>query len=178
MSPASNRWRVAWQSRWAFVPVLLMSGTVVGAAIAVTVAVSERGALAAEPDYYRRGAAYDDWKRQVAANGALRWVVTPEVVPARVGTGARLELSVADKHGIALEGAAVRAEVVPIVDADARCAVTLPESSPGIYAADVPLRIGGQWEIRATVEWKGRTWSDRMRRSVTFRAAPKMARQP
>jgi nitrogen fixation protein FixH len=173
-----TRWQVIWQARWALVPVLLMSGTVVGAAVAVTVAVSERGALAAEPDYYRRGAAYDDWKRQVAANGALRWVVTPEIVPARVGPGARIELSVTDKHGIALEGAAVRAEVVPIVDADARCTVELAELSPGIYGADVPLRIGGQWEIRATVEWKGKTWSDRMRRSVSFRAAPKEQVRP
>jgi hypothetical protein len=156
------------ENRWAFVPVVMMLGTVVGAVVVVTVAVMDRSALATEPDYYRRGAAYDAWKRQVAANGALRWVVTPAIVPARSGTGARLELSVADKHGIPIAGAAVRAEVIPIRDADARCDVTLAETSPGRYGVDVPMRVGGQWEIRATVDWKGMTWSDRMRRSVTF----------
>ena len=69
---------------------------------------------------------------------------------------------------VALEGAAVRAEIIPIRDADARCDVALAEMAPGRYGVDVPLRVGGQWEIRATIDWKGKTWSDRMRRSVTF----------
>ena len=156
------------ENRWAFVPVVMMLGTVASAVVVVTVAVGDRSALATEPDYYRRGAAYDAWKQQVAANGALRWVVTPAIVSAQAGSGARLELSMADKHGIALEGAAVRAEIIPIREADARCDVALAEMAPGRYGVDVPLRVGGQWEIRATVDWKGKTWSDRMRRAVTF----------
>lgn len=156
------------EHRWALVPVAMMLATVAGAVVLVTVAVGDRSALATEPDYYRRGAAYDAWKQQVAANGALRWVVTPAILPAQAGAGARLELSVADRHGISLEGAAVRAEIIPIRDADARCNLSLAEVAPGRYGVDVPLRVGGQWEIRATVEWKGKTWSDRMRRSVRF----------
>lgn len=162
------------RNRWAFVPVAMLGATVLGAVLVVTLAVNDRGATAAEPDYYRRAVAWDEWKVQLARNGALRWVVTPEFVPAAGGSGlARLELSVADKHGVPIERASVHAEVVPIREADARVRVAMPEGAPGRYGADVPIRVGGLWEIRATVEWKGQTYVDRVRRTVRFgKAAP------
>lgn len=157
------------RNRWAFVPAAMLSCTIVGAVLVVTLAVNDRGATAAEPDYYRKATAWDRWKEQLARNGALRWVVTPEFVPAAGGTGlARLELSVADKHAVPIEHAVVRAEVVPIRDADSRVDLALPEVSPGRYGADVPLRLGGLWEIRTTVEWKGQRYVDRVRRSLDF----------
>lgn len=160
------------EHRWALVPVGLLAMAVAAAVLVVTFVVGERGATAAEPDYYRKGAAWDDWKRQVAENGVLRWTVTPDVVAAHGGNGlARLELHVVDKHSIPLEGAVVRAEVIPIGDADGRAALLLAESAPGTYGADLPVRVGGLWEIRSTVEWKGQRYCDRVRRNVSFGAA-------
>ena len=157
------------RNRWALVPVGMLAATVVGAVLVVTLAVNDRGAAAAEPDYYRKATAWDEWKEQLARNGALRWVVTPEFGPAAGGSGlARLELTVADKHGVPIEHASVRAEVVPIRDADARVELPLAEGAAGRYGADVPLRTGGLWEIRTTVEWKGQRYVDRVRRSVRF----------
>lgn len=162
------------RNRWAFVPIAMIGATVVGAVLVVTMAVNDRGATAAEPDYYRKAVAWDEWKEQLARNGSLRWVVTPELAPASGGSGlARLELSVADKHGVPIERASVRAEVIPIRDADARIQLLMAEGAPGRYGADVPLRVSGQWEIRTTVEWKGQTYVDHFRRSLRFgRAVP------
>lgn len=156
-------------NRWAFVPVVVLGTTVLSAVAVVTLAVNDRGATAAEPDSYRKGAAWDDWKRQLAENGALRWVLTPEIVAGSPGSGfARLEMAVADKNAVPIAGAAVRVEVIPIKDGDSRVEVVLPESAAGRYGADVPLRVGGVWEIRSTVEWKGKRYCDRVRRNVAF----------
>ncbi|MEI6474207.1 MAG: FixH family protein [Planctomycetota bacterium] len=157
-------------NRWAFVPVIMLSTVVAAAVLVVLFAVNERGATAAEPDYYRKGAAWDDWKRQLALNGVLRWVVTPSIVPSTSATGlARLELTVADRHGMPIEGAVVRADVIPILDGDARVTLTLTHDGSGRYSAELPLRIGGQWEIRSTIEWRGNRFCDRVRRTVEFR---------
>jgi hypothetical protein len=157
------------RNRWALVPVGVLAATVASAVLVVTLAVNERNATAAEPDSYRKGAAWDEWKAQLARNGALRWVLTPEFVPSPTGSGlARLEVSVADKHAVPIEGAAVSVEIIPIRDADSRIGLALAESSTGRYGVEVPLRSGGLWELRVTVDWKGRRYCDRIRRSVTF----------
>lgn len=162
------------RNRWALVPVGVLAATVASAVLVVTLAVNERNATAAEPDSYRKGAAWDDWKAQLARNGALRWVLTPEFVPSPAGSGlARLELAVADKHAVPIEGATVSVEVIPIRDAESRVELALAESSAGRYGVDVPLRTGGLWELRVTVDWKGKRYCDRIRRSVSFsRSAP------
>lgn len=169
-------------NRWAFVPVAVLGATVAFAVFVVVFLVNERGAIAAEPDSYRKGVAWDDWKRQEAENGVLRWVVTPAIGAAPNGTGlAHLTLSVADKHALPIEGAVVRAEVVPIVDADRRVELAFAEGAPGAYGADVPLRTGGLWEVRTTVEWKGHRYCDRVRRNVSFGVrgtAPAAAQEP
>lgn len=157
------------ENRWAFVPVAFLSGTVTFVAIAVTIAVRDPGALATEPDYYARGAAYDEYKHQIAENGALGWVVTPEIVASTADPRlARLELTIADKHGIPIEGAQVQAEVIPIRQADLRTPLALKALGGGRYGSDVPVRAGGKWEVRVQVRSKGKLFSDRFRRQVNF----------
>ncbi len=159
------------RNRWAFVPVFMLAAVVTAAVLVVTLAVNDRGATAAEPDYYRKGAAWDEWKKQLAMNGVLRWVVTPNVVASQTEAGlARLQLSVADKHGMPIEGAAVHAAVIPILDGDARVELVLTHVGAGQYSAELPIRIGGQWEIRSTVEWHGSRFCDRVRRTVEFQS--------
>jgi hypothetical protein len=158
-------------NRWAFVPVIMLSGVVAAAVLVVSFAVNDRGATAVEPDYYRKGAAWDEWKQQLALNGVLRWMVTPSIVASQTSAGlARLELSVSDKHGMPIEGASVRVDVIPILDGDARVELRLVHDGSGHYSAEIPLRIGGQWEIRSTVEWRGKRFCDRVRRNVEFRS--------
>ena len=156
-------------NRWALVPVVLIAGTITFAAFAVRLAMNDRQANAVEPDYYRKAVAWDDWKRQQAQNGALGWVVTPSFEASPVDPRRpRLRLDVADKHAVPIEGATVRAQVVPIRDPDARIDVQLVADPAGGYVADVPLRVGGQWEARVEVDWKGKHYADRFRRQVQF----------
>lgn len=155
------------ENRWAFMPVALLAVSFAICATGVTIAVS--GADPAEPDYYRKGAQYDSFKAQVAQNGFLGWVVTSELVASTADPRlARLQVTVADKHGIVIDPAEVQVEVVPIRDATQRATVQLARVGDGRYAADVPVRIGGQWELRLTVDAKGKRYTDCFRRPVMF----------
>ncbi|MCE9619653.1 MAG: FixH family protein [Planctomycetes bacterium] len=157
------------ENRWAYVPVAMLSFTVTAAAVVVTLAFSDTNVTAAEPDYYRKAASWDDHKRQLAQNNALGWIVTPTIIPGTNDpTLARLELVVADKYGIGIEHASVQAEIIPILSANSRVTLNLPEGDGGHYGVDVPLRVNGQWEIRATVQSKGRLYTDDFRRHVSF----------
>jgi hypothetical protein len=159
--------RRALQNRWAFAPVVLLalSGAISATGVALALSVGDT----AEPDYYRKGVAYDEFKEQLRRSGALGWVVTPELVAStRDPRFARLELTIADKHGIRIDPAIVDVEIVPIRDATRRVSLRLERVGEGRYALDVPLRTGGQWEFRVQVEWKGKRYTDTFRRPVSF----------
>lgn len=156
-------------NRWVLFPVAMIAGTVVFAVISVAIAVGD--GTAAEPDSYRKSIAWDAHRAQVAQNGLLGWVVTPTVVGGSGLDGAvMLRIGVADKHAVPIDGGRVIAEVVPIRDADRRVTLELAEVAPGTYEAKCPVRIGGQWEIRTTIESRGKRYADRVRRFVEFGA--------
>ena len=72
MSQSSMRKLIGWkflENRWALVPVVMLSCTVIGATAMVTLALGDGSATAAEPDSYRKGAAWDETNRQIAENG-------------------------------------------------------------------------------------------------------------
>ena len=157
------------QNRWALVPVLMLSFTITAAIVILTFAFSDSNVTAVEPDYYRKALAWDDYRKQLAENGVLGWVVTSTFVAGQNDpTLARLELTVADKYGVNIEHARVRVECIPILAANSRISTALQEISAGHYAADVPLRVNGMWEIRATVEAKNHLYCDRFRRHLSF----------
>lgn len=155
------------QNRWAFAPLALLG---LSAAICTTgVALALTVGDTAEPDYYRKGAAYDDYKEQLRRNDALGWVVTSELKASAADARlARLQLTVADKHGIRIDPAQVDVEIVPIRDATQRVTLHLDRVGEGCFAQDVPLREGGQWEFRVQVVSKGKTYTDCFRRPVAF----------
>lgn len=155
------------ENRWAFVPVGLLLLSVCICTLGVTLALANGDT--AEPDYYQKGAHYDDFKAQLRQNGVIGWVVTPELVASSKDPRlARLELTVADKHGIKIDPATVAVEVIPIRDATRRVNLTLDRVDAGVYAADVPLRSGGNWEFRVQVDALGKHYTDRFRRPVAF----------
>jgi len=163
-------------NRWVLFPVAMITGTVLFAAIAVAIAVGD--GAAAEPDSYRKSVAWDAHRAQVAQNGLLGWVVTPTVTGGGGMDGAvTLRIGVADKHAVPIDGGRVIAEVVPIRDADSRVTLELKEVSPGMYEAACPVRVGGQWEIRTTVESRGKRYADRVRRFVQFSSSGAESRE-
>lgn len=163
-------------NRWALVPIAMIAATVAAGAVAVAIAV--RDGAPVEPDSFRKGLSWDAHRAQIAQNGLLGWVLTTEVAGGGDMDGsAVLRIAVDDKHGMPIEGARVRAEAIPMRDADARILVHLAERSPGRYEAPCPLRISGQWEIRAVVEAKGMRYADSIRRFVEFTAAGAASRE-
>lgn len=163
-------------NRWVLFPVAMIAGTVIFALVAVAIAVGD--GTAAEPDSYRKSVAWDAHRAQVAQNGLLGWVVTPTVTGGGGIDGAvTLRIGVADKHAVPIDGGKVTAEVVPIRDADRRVMLELAEVSPGMYEAACPVRVSGQWEIRTTVESRGKRYADRVRRFVEFGAGGASSRE-
>lgn len=157
------------ENRWAMVPVLMLSFTITAATVILTLSFADSNVTAVEPDYYRKALAWNDYRKQLAENGALGWVVTSTFVAGENDPAlARLELVAADKYGVKIEHAVVRAEFIPILSADSRVELALEESSGGHYAIDVPLRVNGMWEIRITIQSKDRVYSDRFRRHISF----------
>jgi hypothetical protein len=154
-------------NRWAFAPVALL---LLSLALCTTgVALALTNADTPEPDYYRKGAEYDAFKQQLLANDALGWIMTPSLVPSTADPRlVRLELTVTDKHNIAIDPAEVAVEIVPFQDASRRLWLTLERTEAGHHSIDVPLRVGGQWEFRVTVCSRGRTYTDTFRRPMTF----------
>ncbi len=170
MSAIRRQWI---EQRWKFVPIIMLCGSVASAYTMVTLSMGDGTGTAVEPDYYRKAAAWDETQRQLAANGALNWIVTPSFAAGMSDPRlARLEIAVADKYAVALDGARVHAEVIPIRAADARCELDLSPTGNGRYAIDVPIRTGGLWEVRLRVESKGRVYTDRFRRQLMFGPSP------
>ncbi len=155
------------RNRWALAPVALL---LLSLALCTTgVALALTHADTPEPDYYRKGAEYDAFKRQLRANDALGWMVTPSLLPsAEDHRLVRLELTVTDKHNISIDPAEVSVEIIPFQEAARRTTLPLERTAAGHHAVDVPLRIGGQWEFRVTVHSRGRTYTDTFRRPMNF----------
>lgn len=153
------------RNRWALFPVVMLLGSVCLGVVTVSAAVGSRGE--SEPDFYRKGVQWDAHRAQLAQNGALAWTLTPTIRLA--GDRAPMptvEVAVNDKHGVAIAGAAVTLEVVPILAADMRMTMPLAEVRPGVYEAPCPLRVDGVWELRFRVTSRGQTFVDTVRRVV------------
>lgn len=153
------------RNRWALFPVVMLLGSLCLGVVTVSAALQSHGE--SEPDFYRKGMQWDVHRAQLAQNGALAWTLTPAI---RCGGDdapfPSVEVSVNDKHGVAIAGARVRLEVVPILAADLRMEMPMLEVRPGVYAAPCPLRVDGMWELRFSVESRGHTYVDVVRRLV------------
>jgi len=156
---ASNQ--MNWSKRWALVPVLMLTGGVCVGITLVTLSSSDVAGAAAEPDSYRKGARWDDWKEQRARNGTLRWSVTCDLE--RLDDWTQVIIAVVDKHAIPLDDAQVSVELIPILEADSRMTVPAHQIAPGRYAVRAPMRTPGQWEVRTRIERGDDLYQDRSR---------------
>ncbi len=155
-------------NRWAFFPVAMLAFSVVLAVVTVQAALHGQGA-APEPDYYGKAVAWEDVQRQRAENDRLRWNVTPSFAASETDRRIpRLELAIADKWDVPIEGGVVSVEAIPVKAVRLGGEITLQERSPGRYAADLPARMDGQWEFRVRIERDGDCYTDTFRRVLRF----------
>jgi nitrogen fixation protein FixH len=133
------------------VAITLLLVSVVAANILVMRVAAGDPSFAVEPDYYRKALAWDSIAAQARASELLGWNITPRLDPFTDEDGALLHARVSDSSGGAIRGAEV------VVDAlfNARAAEIhtskLLENADGAYSARLPVRYGGQWELRFRV---------------------------
>jgi len=112
-------------------------------------------ALREEPvvveDYYQKGLEWDDHMAQEERNARLGWRLALDL--RRDGEGRQLlEVTVRDRAGAPVEGAAVRVEAFHNARAARVLTAELAPAGSGRYAAPVPIERRGQWRFRFDVE--------------------------
>lgn len=135
-----------WQRRWMFAPAFLTAASIGFGAFSVRLALRDHG-TAGERDYYRKAAEWDERRSQREAGESLRWTVSPSIVR-RSAAELDLELTVADKYGIPIEGAEISVEGIPIRAADRVESARLRETTSGRYRGAMLVTADGQWEFR------------------------------
>ena len=135
---------------WPAIVVLLLGGFSGGTIVLARIASSDPHA-AIEPDYYKKAVAWDSTMAQERRNAALAWRVTPSLPALGVAATSELLLRVVDGAGLAITGATVHVEAMPVSHADAGVVATLGEHESGAYGAGVAIRQAGLWELRVSV---------------------------
>lgn len=108
--------------------------------------------FAVEPDYYQKAVAWDSTMAQATRNTALGWQLTPRLGAIQPGQEATLVLDVRDADGLAVAGAVITIEAMPVAYAgEVLRTVLLPGSEAGRYHAAMAMSRTGLWELRITV---------------------------
>lgn len=132
---------------WPIAVVVLLAANVAGTVVMIRASGGD-DANAVEPDYYRKAVAWDSiaTARQRAAE--LGWTLQATLGPVGGDGMAELEVLLQDSQGGAVEGATLRVEAIHNAHARHPVEANLPAGAPGRFAARLPLRWTGRWELR------------------------------
>ncbi len=142
---------------WIGAVVGLLAGNAI--AMGVLVAASTTGATHhVVPDYYRKALAWDQEMAIERASQALGWRAGLRAEPATGGTA--LEITLVDRDGAPVVGAAVALSAFHRADAGSIQRIALAEVGGGRYRGQAPLRRAGVHEITVSAErgadrWRG-----------------------
>lgn len=101
-------------------------------------------------DAYRKGRDYNDTLQESRNQAALSWQASLNAVSLgdnRLAIG----VDVFGKEGTALRGAAVELTLLRPTVKGMDVVVTLPETSPGIFASEIVVPAAGNWKALVTV---------------------------
>jgi nitrogen fixation protein FixH len=107
----------------------------------------DRNAAAVEPDYYRKAVAWDSSMADERRSAALGWRAEAEL-GAVAAAGTALTVRLAGPDGAPLDGATVEVTAIHNLDALHHVDARLAPLGGGAYAARLPLRHVGLWELR------------------------------
>ncbi len=149
--------------RW---PLVIAGLLTLHAAGMVTYAViaSSNPSYAVEKDYYPKALHWDDKRAQDAVNAALGWTATVAARPGEQPGRAALTITLTDRHGRPVTGAAVHLEAFHMADSNHVLDAELGEASPGSYAAELPMGRDGKWEIRLRARRGGDLYTSVLKR--------------
>lgn len=109
--------------------------------------------VAIEPRYYEKALAWDDEAAQRATNTRLGWVASLAVSDDADAAGRRnLRLALTTNDARPLDGAKVKLVAFHHTRSSDRLVAELAPESDGFYAAWLPLRQSGWWEVRVRIE--------------------------
>lgn len=125
--------------------------TVVG--VTVYFALSDPSA-AVEPDYYRKGLAWDATARQNEHNRRLGWSADVRIEHAAANQPAQLRVRLANKLNEPISGAKIECVYFANTNSGKRATVTLTAvpSEPGVYAAPIDVDRDGMWHVRLSAQ--------------------------
>jgi nitrogen fixation protein FixH len=146
MTPVTHRRR-----GWGW-PLGLALALVASAALNISFAIvaSRDASFAVEPDYYRKSLEWDRTMAQADANQALGWSLAVHAEPAADPGLLRLVVTLRDRAGGRIDADLVTVEARHGARAAQVVAGTLAPATGDRYAADLPLRRAGLWELRLT----------------------------
>lgn len=136
-----NPWVIGWIAL-----IVIVFG--VNAGMVATAVVTNPGLV--DDNYYERGRDHERaYQERQAQRSALAWQVSLDL-PERVIAGRTgiFSFNAADSYGNAISGADVKLTAYRPSDATADFTVTLPETGPGHYRAEVNLPLKGIWDLK------------------------------
>ncbi|MBK6847932.1 MAG: FixH family protein [Proteobacteria bacterium] len=152
-----------WQWPWIIVGLL---GANALAVLLLIVLATHDPSHAVERDYYAKGLAWDAEQAAARAGERLGWKLALAIAPARQWGKRRIEARLVDRDGRALAGARLQLEARHLARAAEVLRTALTPLGAGRYAATLPLRRPGLWELRLVVEQGGRRWTRSLTREL------------
>ena len=151
--------------------VALVLALTVGLNLWVYRLASAPDAAVVEPDYYRKAVAYDTTLAERRASDALGWRLDAALgLPDATGA-APLTVRLAGPDGAPLDGARVRVRAVHNLIAGHAVEGALAPAGAGVYAASLPLRLRGLWELDFEIDRGGDRFTPTLRCDTGARAA-------
>ncbi len=139
---------IAKERIWPTLVIAALGGNLILGAVMVRVAAGDRH-FAVEPDYYSKAVGWDSTMAQADRNRALGWQAVPSLGAVSVGVADTVAIMLRTATGVAVSGATVTIEAMPVAYATEVVRAELaPGHEPGRYAAVVPMSRAGLWEVR------------------------------
>jgi nitrogen fixation protein FixH len=140
----------AWQSPWVIGWIGLLVVFVLANMVMIYLAIDRNPGLVVD-DYYDRGQNYEKnmLKRQAKDPGWKMKIVAPEYVD--VGKAASFGFTLKDKQGNPVTPDAVTFYAYRPADRNQDFSVSMAQSAPGHYQADITFPLLGVWDILVSV---------------------------
>jgi len=141
--------------RWPFIIIALLGVQMIGVLTMMRIA-GDDPAFGVEPDYYEKAVKWDSTAAARASADQLGWSIDATLGPViSAGNERELRVTLRDRHGAALNAAAVRAEVFCHARSASRQEAVLTPLTPGEYAARIVAPRAGLYEVRLDIVCNG-----------------------
>ncbi len=142
---------------WPIGIAAILSATV-AANIWLAVVAGGDPSFAIEPNYYQKGVQWDSTLAQAERNAALGWRIEPSLAAFTTRGGAVLRVALTDSTGAAIDDATITVAALFNARAGSVLDATLVHDTAG-YSVRLPVRHGGQWELRFAVSRGGQRFT-------------------